>query len=423
MTPELAYRDDVLHVEGVSLETIAQACGTPAYVYSRAHFVAQYRRLDDALAPLPHRICYAVKANSNVAVLRLFADLGAGFDIVSRGELERVLHAGGEPSKIVFSGVGKSTDEIAFALRTGIGCFNVESAAELARIEREAARLGRRAPVAVRVNPDIDARTHPYISTGLKRNKFGVPPAEAKRLVASALASPHLEVLGVGCHIGSQITSHAPLVEALERLAELADALTADGVPLTHIDLGGGLGVRYRDEPEFDVDTYANALRQRLGPTGLTLLLEPGRFLVANGGLLLTRVEYLKRSLDPEGRNFAIVDAAMNDLIRPTLYSAWHAIEPVRRRTRTVELWDVVGPVCESGDFLGQERNLAVDEGDLLAILSAGAYGFVQSSNYNSRDRAVEVLVDGDAFGVIRRRETLRDQLALESAEPVTLTP
>jgi diaminopimelate decarboxylase len=423
MTPELSYRGDVLHLEGVSLEALAAACGTPAYVYSRAHLVAQYRRLDEALAGLPHRICYAVKANSNLAVLRLLASLGAGFDIVSRGELERVLHAGCDARHVVFSGVGKRVDEIAFALKAGIGCFNVESEAELERIEREAERIGRRAAVAVRVNPDIDARTHPYISTGLKRNKFGVHASAAKRLLARAHTSRWLDATGVGCHIGSQITTPAPLVEALERMTELADELRAQGIPLAHVDLGGGLGIRYRDEPEFDVDAYANALRQRLGPTGLTLLLEPGRYLVGNGGLLLTRVEYLKPSLDPEGRNFAVVDAAMNDLIRPTLYSAWHDVVPVRQSGVRALPWDVVGPVCETGDFLAHERELPLAEGALLAILSAGAYGFVQSSNYNTRDRAPEVLVDGNTFTTVRRRETLSDQLALENAQAVRLGP
>jgi diaminopimelate decarboxylase len=420
MTPELEYRDDVLHLEDVSLEAVAARCGTPAYVYSHAHFTAQYQRLDHALGGIPHRICFAVKANSNLAVLRLFGALGAGFDIVSGGELERVLHAGGDPSRIVFSGVGKSAAEIGFALRVGIGCFNVEGEAELARIEEQAARAGVRAPVALRVNPDIDAGTHPYISTGLKRNKFGVPAADAPRLFARARSSAHVEIVGIGCHIGSQIATPAPLIEALERLLELVDELAADGIRLHHLDLGGGLGVAYRDEAEFDLDTYQSALRQRLSGRGLELVLEPGRFLVANGGILLTRVEYLKPASDPGGRNFAIVDAAMNDFIRPTLYGAWHAVEPVRRGAHAQATWDVVGPVCESGDFLAHDRRLALADGDLLAILGAGAYGFVQSSNYNSRDRAPEVLVDGARFTLVRRRETARDQLALEEFDGAT---
>jgi len=415
MTPELSYRDNVLHLEDVSLEDVADACGTPAYVYSRAHFANRYQALDAALSGVAHEICYAVKANSSLAVLRTFADLGAGFDIVSGGELERVLFAGGDPARVVFSGVGKSTAEIAFAIKVGIGCFNVESASELARIEHEASRAGVRAPIAIRVNPDIDARTHPYISTGLKQNKFGVPPDEARRLLRAAAASPHLDVRGLGCHIGSQITEAAPLIDALDRMASLAEAVIAEGIEVHHLDLGGGLGVTYRNEPEFDLHAYASALRQRFVGTSLTLFMEPGRYLVANGGVLLTRVEYLKPAIDGAGRNFAIVDAAMNDLIRPTLYSAWHAIEPVHRHPGPSAVWDVVGPVCESGDFLGHDRTLCLEEGTLLAVLTAGAYGFVQSSNYNSRDRAPEVLVDGASIHVVRRRETLRDQLELES--------
>jgi diaminopimelate decarboxylase len=322
----------------------------------------------------------------------------------------------------VFSGVGKSGAEIAFALKSGIGCFNVESETELLRIEEHARRAGVRAPVAIRVNPDIDARTHPYISTGLKRNKFGVAAADTPALVTRAQSSPHLEVLGIGCHIGSQITSVAPFAAAFERMIELVDEITAKGVRIRHLDLGGGLGVTYRDEPAFDLTAYAAAIRTCLDGRDLELLLEPGRFLVANGGVLLTRVEYLKRSRDPEGRNFAIVDAAMNDLIRPALYSAWHDVVPVRRDGGQVETWDVVGPVCETGDFLAKDRSLALAEGELLAVLSTGAYGFVQSSNYNSRDRAPEVIVDGAEFAVVRRRESLADQLALEDPRGVRLT-
>ncbi len=417
MTPELNYVDGTLTLEAVPLNAIADACGTPTYVYSSAHFERRYHALDHALAGIRHRICYAVKANSNIAVLKLFAGLGAGFDIVSGGELERVLRAGGEAERVVFSGVGKSTDEIAFALRAGIGFFNCESEDELHRIDRQARRLGRTARIGVRVNPNIDAKTHPYISTGLRTNKFGVTPEQAQRMIEYAAVSDALEPAGVGCHIGSQITDPAPLIEALERIMELTDTLQAHGVPLSHVDLGGGLGITYRDETEFDLDRYARALVQRLAGRDLELMLEPGRYLVGNGGLLLTRVEYLKPAAEPMGRNFAVVDAAMNDLIRPTLYDAWHAVVNVHTpdAQTTTRAWQIVGPVCESGDFLAHDRDLALEPGDLLALLSAGAYGFVQSSNYNSRDRAAEVLVKDDAFTVVRRRETVSDQLALES--------
>jgi diaminopimelate decarboxylase len=417
MSPELAYRDHVLHLEEVPLPAIAHACGTPVYVYSRAHFEARFRALERALGSVPHRICYAVKANSNIAVIERFARLGAGFDIVSGGELERVLRAGGDAARIVFSGVGKSTAEIGFALRVGVGCFNCESGAELERIEREAARLGRTARIAIRVNPNIDARTHPYISTGLRENKFGVSPQLARTLMLRARESAALLPIGIGCHIGSQITDPEPLIEALDRLLELLRVLAGDGIELEHVDLGGGFGVTYRDEPEFDLDRWAGAVTRRLAGRGLDVLVEPGRYLVANGGVLLTRVEYLKPASDADGRNFAIVDAAMNDLIRPALYSAWHEVVTVTEPDPQTETttWQIVGPVCESGDLLAQDRDLPLIGNDLLAVLSAGAYGFVQSSNYNSRDRAAEVLVDGAAFAIVRRRETLGDQLALES--------
>lgn len=417
MSPELRYRDGVLNLEDTALTDIADAVGTPAYVYSRAHFQARYQRLAEALAGIDHRICYAVKANSNIAVIELFARLGAGFDIVSGGELERVLRAGGDPARVVFSGVGKSSAEIAFGLRVGVGCFNCESAAELDRLEQEATRLGRVAKVAFRVNPNIDAKTHPYISTGLKENKFGVTPAQARVLLRRAQASKWLTPVGVGCHIGSQITDPAPLIEAVEQIADLHDAISAEGIALEHLDLGGGFGVTYHDEPEFDLARWAAVVGQRLAARKVQLWIEPGRYLVANGGLLLTRVEYLKPAEDAQGRNFAVVDAAMNDLIRPTLYSAWHEVCPVVQAEPAVtpRCWQVVGPVCESGDFLAHDRDLALRQADLLAVLSAGAYGFVQSSNYNSRDRAAEVLVDGAAFEVVRRRETSSDQIALES--------
>ena len=424
MSDALSMRDGRGFVEGVPLARIADRCGTPTYVYSRAHFTTQFNALDAALAPLPHRICYAVKANGNLAVLRLFAQLGAGFDIVSGGELERVVRAGGDPSTVIFSGVGKAASEIDFALKLDIGSFNVESSAELERLEEHARRLGRRARISVRVNPDIDAGTHPYISTGLKTNKFGVPRAEAISIYRSASNSRWLDVVGIDCHIGSQIKSAAPLIEATENLLDIVDALERDGIGIEHVDVGGGLSVVYNDEPAFDLDRYARALKNLFSGRRQTLLLEPGRYLVANGGVLLTRVEYLKPAQQPDARNFAVVDAAMNDLIRPTLYQAWHRATVVDPPTagRTAH-WDLVGPVCETGDFLAHDRELTLAEGTLLAISSAGAYGFVQSSNYNSRNRPAEVLVDGDAFAVVRRRETIGDQLRGEIADDSAVAP
>jgi len=415
MSDALIVRDGRGFVEGVPLARIADRCGTPTYVYSRAHFTQQFTALDAALAPLPHRICYAVKANSNLAVLRLFAHLGAGFDIVSGGELERVVRAGGEPHNVVFSGVGKSGADIDFALKLDIGSFNVESSAELERLEEHARRAGRRARISVRVNPDIDAGTHPYISTGLKTNKFGVPRAEALAIYRRASNSRWLDVVGIDCHIGSQIKTPAPLVEAAENLLDLVDVLGREGISVEHVDVGGGLGVVYNDEPAFDLAGYARTLQQLFAGRGLTLVVEPGRYLVANGGVLLTRVEYLKPAQTPDARNFAIIDAAMNDLIRPTLYQAWHRATVVDApSTGHSAHWDLVGPVCETGDFLAHDRELALAEGTLLAISSAGAYGFVQSSNYNSRGRPAEVMVDGDTFAIVRRRETIADQLRAE---------
>jgi diaminopimelate decarboxylase len=416
MNEPLSIRAGVGYLEDVPLRDVAARCGTPTYVYSSAYFTARYAALDAVLAPLPHRICYAVKANSNLAVLNLFARLGAGFDIVSGGELERVIRAGGDPSKIIFSGVGKSGAEIDFALKHDIGCFNVESSSELMRLEVHAERLARRARISVRVNPDIDAGTHPYISTGLKTNKFGVPRDEALSLYRYAANSRWLDVVGIDCHIGSQIATPQPLIAALHNLLAVVDTLAGEGIAIAHLDLGGGLGARYNDEPEFDLDGYAAEIRRVLKGRTLALVVEPGRFLVANGGVLLTRVEYLKPAAGAASRNFAIVDAAMNDLIRPTLYQAWHGVSEVDgaahgQRAR----WDLVGPVCESGDFLAHDRDLTLAEGTLLAIRSAGAYGFVQSSNYNSRNRAAEVLVHGAEFAVVRRRETLAEQLRGES--------
>ncbi len=417
MTDVLSFRAGVAHVEDVPLPAIADRCGTPTYVYSRAHFAAQYTTLDAALSPLPHRICYAVKANSNLAVLKLFASLGAGFDIVSGGELERVVRAGGNARDVIFSGVGKSGAEIDFALKLEIGCFNVESAAELERIETHARRLARRARISVRVNPDIDAGTHPYISTGLKTNKFGVPHDEALSMYRHASNSQWLDVVGIDCHIGSQIATPGPLLDALRSLLRLVDQLEAEGIRVEHLDLGGGFGVVYRDEPEFDVAAYATQVKRLLHGRAMRLLVEPGRFLVANGGVLLTRVEYLKLASTSDRRNFAILDAAMNDLIRPTLYQAWHRIRAVETPAHAAvhARWDLVGPVCESGDFLAHDRELTLSENALLAIQSAGAYGFVQSSNYNTRNRAAEVMVDGDSFAVVRRRETTADQLRAET--------
>jgi diaminopimelate decarboxylase len=395
-----------LHVEDVSLARIAAEYGTPCYVYSRASLTAAWRAWADALAGRDALVCYAMKANSSLAILEVFARLGSGFDIVSAGELERVIAAGGDPQRVVFSGVGKSRHDIERALAVGILCFNVESWPELLRIESVAAARGARARISVRVNPDVDAGTHPYISTGLRENKFGVPFTEALTLYRHAHASAHLEVVGVDVHIGSQITELAPFLEALERTIAFADGLAAEGIAIHHLDLGGGVGIRYRDEEPIVPSDYIDAVWQRLGARPWQVLFEPGRSLVGNAGVLLTRVEYLKAGAE---RHFAIVDAAMNDLLRPSLYEAWHDIRPVAPRSGAVVDYDVVGPVCESGDFLGRARPLSLVEGDLLAVMSAGAYGMSMSSNYNSRPRAAEVLVDGTAVHVIRERETIED--------------
>lgn len=418
MTDPFVYRNGVLHAEDAPLADIAAAVGTPCYVYSRAHIEARWRAFDQAFGTHPHLVCYAVKANSNLGVLSVLARLGAGFDIVSQGELERALRAGGDPGKIVFSGVGKTEAEMRRALEVGVHCFNVESEAELVRLNAVAGASGKRAPVSLRVNPDVDARTHPYISTGLKENKFGIPIGAARRLYTSVF--PHLEFVGIDCHIGSQLTELAPFLDALDRVLQLVDALAQAGVTLRHLDLGGGLGVRYRDEVPPGPADYTHALLARLDRAGprfarLPILLEPGRAIVGNAGVLLTRVEYLKPG---EGRNFAIVDAAMNDLMRPALYDAYHEIVPVKPRAEPALTYEVVGPVCESGDFLGHERLLAIASGDLLAVRSAGAYGAAMSSNYNTRPRAAEVMVDGDRFHIVRRRETYADLMAGESLYP-----
>ncbi|MGY4660894.1 diaminopimelate decarboxylase [Pseudomonas chlororaphis] len=409
------YRGGQLFAEGVALSAIAERFGTPTYVYSRAHIEAQYRAYADALAGMPHLVCFAVKANSNLGVLNVLARLGAGFDIVSRGELERVLAAGGAADKIVFSGVGKTRDDMRRALEVGVHCFNVESSDELERLQQVAAELKVRAPVSLRVNPDVDAGTHPYISTGLKENKFGIAIADAEDVYIRAAQLPNLEVVGVDCHIGSQLTTLAPFIDALDRLLDLVDRLGECGIYLRHIDLGGGLGVRYRDEEPPLAADYVKAVRERLDGRDLELVFEPGRFIVANAGVLLTRVEYLKHT---EHKDFAIVDAAMNDLIRPALYQAWMDVSAVRPRDGQARTYDIVGPICETGDFLAKERQLALEEGDLLAVHSAGAYGFVMSSNYNTRGRAAEVLVDGEQAVEVRRRETVAELFAGESLLP-----
>jgi diaminopimelate decarboxylase len=408
-------RDGRLWAESVPLDEIARRFGTPCYVYSRAALEDAFRAFAAPLAGREHLVCYALKANSNLGVLDVLARLGAGFDIVSGGELARVSAAGGDPGKVVFSGVGKTEGEIRAALEAQILGFNVESASELARIERIAAAMRVRAPVSLRVNPDVDPMTHPYISTGLKENKFGVAYAEALPLYRQAAASGSLQVVGIGFHIGSQLIETAPVVAALERTLALVDALGKAGIALHHIDLGGGLGIRYRDENPPDPGTYLRALLEPLAGRGLKVLVEPGRALVGNAGLLLTRVEYLKPG--PE-RDFAVVDAAMNDLLRPALYDAWHDIVPVVPRAGPVRRYEVVGPVCETADFLGRGRGLCIAEGDLLAVLSAGAYGMAMSSNYNSRPRAPEVIVDGAAAHLVRDREPLGSLFALERRLP-----
>lgn len=407
------YRDNRLYAEDVAVADIAAVVGTPCYIYSRATIERHWHAFDQAFGAHPHLICYAVKANSNLAVLNSLARLGSAFDIVSVGELERVLVAGGDPGKVVFSGVGKRRDELERALEVGIRCFNVESEAELAMLMQVAAAQGRRAPVSLRVNPDVDADTHPYISTGLKQNKFGIDVARALAVYQRAAASPHLEIVGVDCHIGSQLTRLAPFVDALDRVLALVARLEAQGVRIRHIDVGGGLGIRYRDEEPPLPAEYAVALFERLQGRPYELLLEPGRALVGNAGILVTRVELLKQGVD---KHFAVVDAAMNDLLRPALYSAWQAIIPVEAGgAGEPSLYDVVGPVCETGDFLGKDRALSVAAGDLLAVRSAGAYGFSMSSNYNSRPRAAEVMVDGAQFQVVRRRETVTELYAGET--------
>lgn len=409
------HRDGQLFAEGVALSAIAERFGTPTYVYSRAHIEAQYRAYADALQGIEHLVCFAVKANSNLGVLNVLARIGAGFDIVSRGELERVLAAGGQPQKIVFSGVGKSRDDMRRALEVGVHCFNVESTDELGRLQQIAAELNVQAPISLRVNPDVDAGTHPYISTGLKENKFGIAISDAEAVYARAAALPNLQILGVDCHIGSQLTTLPPFLDALDRLLALIDRLATRDIHIRHLDLGGGLGVQYRDEQPPLAGDYIAAVRERIAGRALALVFEPGRSIVANAGVLLTRVEYLKHT---EHKDFAIVDAAMNDLIRPALYQAWMDVVAVQPRDAVARPYDIVGPICETGDFLAKDRELALAEGDLLAICSAGAYGFVMSSNYNTRGRAAEVLVDGAQSFEVRRRETVQELFAGESLLP-----
>jgi diaminopimelate decarboxylase len=404
------YQKGRLQAEQLDVEQLAQTYGTPLYIYSRATLERHWHAFDQALSGRPHLICYAVKANSNIAILALLARLGSGFDIVSIGELERVLRAGGSADRIIFSGVGKTAVEIERALETGIRCFNIESAAELQRIAEIASTHGMKAPISLRVNPDVDAETHPYISTGLKENKFGIDVESAFDLFQQAADMPALQITGIDCHIGSQLTSTQPFVDALVRVLALTDRLHATGIPIQHLDLGGGLGVNYRDEKPPTPAEYIQPLLETLGNRDFELLIEPGRAIAANAGLLVTRVEYLKPTAD---RNFAIIDAAMNDLLRPSLYNAWQDIIPIiPRNAGQAQNYDVVGPVCETGDFLGKDRSLNIQAGDLLAVRSAGAYGFTMSSNYNSRPRAAEILVDQDRVHLIRERETL-DSLML----------
>ncbi|RTL56878.1 MAG: diaminopimelate decarboxylase [Rhodocyclaceae bacterium] len=405
-------RGNALHVEGVSLAAIAQQFGTPCYVYSRAALTAAYQDYAAALQGRNALVCYAVKANSNLAVLNVFARLGAGFDIVSGGELARVLAAGGDPAKVVFSGVGKRRDEMEMALQAGIHCFNVESPAELDQLNALAGSLGKKAPISLRVNPNVDPKTHPYISTGLRTAKFGVAYEEALANYRRAAALPHLQIKGIDCHIGSQLLDPAPAGEAAEKVLALVDALGKEGIAIEHIDLGGGKGIRYRDETQLSAADYLAPVLKVMAGRKEKLVFEPGRSLVGNAGLLLTKVEVLKHG---EEKDFAVVDAAMNDLARPALYDAFHDIVPVAPRTGDTRCYEIVGPICESGDFLGHDRDLALVEGDLLAILSAGAYGMTMSSNYNTRPRAAEVMVDGDTVHLVRQRETVAELFAGES--------
>ncbi len=409
------YVNDILHAESISVAEIAKAHGTPCFIYSRAALEQNLLAYEEALQGVDHLTCFAVKANSNLAVLSVLARKGAGFDIVSGGELERVIRAGGDPKKVIFSGLGKTEEEIASALEHGIRCFNIESEPELERINSVAERLNMRAPISLRVNPDVDAGTHPYISTGLKENKFGIAIETAPEVYLRAAQMPHIEIVGVDCHIGSQLTTIAPYLDAIDRLLLLVDELGSQGIAIRHFDIGGGLGVSYRDETPPATGDFIKAILAKIEGRGLSLFLEPGRSICADAGIFVTKVEYLKHN---SHKNFAIVDGAMNDLLRPALYGAWQNIIPVNNSEREEQInaeYDIVGPVCESGDFLGKDRALGLVQGDLLAVCTAGAYGFVMSSNYNTRNRAAEIMVDGDKATVVRQRETLDYQLALET--------
>jgi diaminopimelate decarboxylase len=408
------YVNDALFAEDVALTEIANAHGTPTYVYSRTDIETAYTSFEQAFAAHPHRVCYSVKANSNLGVLNILARLGAGFDIVSGGELQRVLRAGGDAASVVFSGVGKTAAELQMALQAKIACFNVESSAELDTLQTIAAQFNLVAPISIRVNPDVDPGTHPYIATGLKENKFGVSSDIAVEMYQRAATMDNINIVGIDCHIGSQITELSPLTDALSEVLQLVDDLEREGITLNHIDLGGGLGVCYKDEQPIAVEDYASAVLQTMGRHSQKLLFEPGRYIVANAGILLSRVELTKQNGD---HHFAVVDAAMNDLIRPALYNAWQKVSAVELRGDP-ETWSVVGPVCETGDFLAHDRELAIATGDLIAVHSSGAYGFVMSSNYNSRNRAAEVIVSGSDHYCVRQRETIDDQLRLETTLP-----
>lgn len=420
-----SYQNGILHAENVALDAIARQFGSPTYVYSKAALVANFSAYADACkqhsaAPDSSLICYSVKSNSNLAVLQLLSRLGSGFDIVSGGELLRVIAAGGDTRKVIFSGVGKSREEMRLALQHEILCFNVESIPELHRLNEVAAAMGKRAAISLRVNPNVDAKTHPYISTGLKENKFGVAFEDALACYRTAAALPHIDVAGIDCHIGSQLLDDAPLLEALDKLIELVDQLASEGIHLHHLDIGGGIGITYDDEKPVAVGAYLSRLFARIAAwrqdkyqgTTIKVLFEPGRSIVGNAGILLTEIQYLKHS---EAKNFAIVDAAMNDLMRPAMYEAWHGVQTVAQRSSVAQVYDVVGPVCESGDWLARSRALAIEAGDLLALMSAGAYGMTMSSNYNTRGRAAEVMVDGEQVHLIRQRENPADLFALES--------
>jgi len=410
------YKNGELFAESATVTNIVEQFGSPCYVYSRATIERHWQAFDQAFGQHPHLVCYAVKANSNIAVLNVMARMGSGFDIVSRGELERVLRAGGSANKIVFSGVGKTQSELIFAIKAGIRCFNVESIAELERLNQIAGDLNTSVPVSIRVNPNVDAKTHPYISTGLKENKFGIDITQAVTIYQQAAKMSHIDIHGVDCHIGSQLTDSAPFIDALERVLGLVDQLASLNIDIKHLDIGGGLGICYQNETPPEPADYAKAILENLGNRDIEILIEPGRAIVGNAGILVTTIEYLKHT---DHKNFAIVDAAMNDLLRPALYSAWQAIVPIKQNNDVESLtYDIVGPICETGDFLGKDRQLAIQQGDLLAVRSSGAYGFGMSSNYNSRPRVAEIMVDGEKAHLIRQRETIVDLMAGEQLLP-----